>query len=54
MIFRRTAKKYDGLEKNVSRAYHRCHISKTMGIAVVAMAFEETLINSETAIKLIF
>jgi hypothetical protein len=30
--------------------YHRCqHTSKTMGIAVVVMAFDETLNNGETA-----
>ena len=50
MIFRRKAKTFDGLEKNVARAYHRCqHTSKTMGIAVVIMAFDVTLNNDETA-----
>ena len=45
---------FDELPKSVVKAYHKCHVSKTMGIAVVAMAFQDTLENGGTAIKLNF
>jgi hypothetical protein len=54
LLFHKTAKCFDDLPKNVIKAYHKCHISKTMGIAVVAIAFENSLENGGTAMKLCF
>ena len=54
MLLRSTAKSFDGVDKQTYKTYHKCHLSKTMGIAVVAMAFEDTLENGGDAIKLIF
>jgi hypothetical protein len=54
MLFRKTAKTFDDLPKSVVRAYHKNHISKTMGIAFVAFAFEDTVENGGTAIKVRF
>jgi hypothetical protein len=49
-----TAKTFDGVVQNVMKIYHKCHVSKTMGIAVVAMAFEDSLENGGPAVKILF
>jgi len=54
MLFRKTAKTFDDLPKSVVRAYHKNHISKTMGIAFVAFAFDDTIENGGTAVKVRF
>ena len=46
------AKSFDDLPPEASAAYHRCHISKTMGIAFVAFAFKDTIENGGIAMKL--
>ena len=54
MLFHKSAKCFDELPKAVVKAYHKCHISKTMGIAVVAMAFDDSLENGGTAFNICF
>ena len=54
MLMRMTAKTFDGVAQNIMRIYHKCHVSKTMGIAAVAMAFEDSLENGGTAVKMLF
>ena len=54
MLFRKSIKCFDDLPKAVIKAYHKCHISKTMGIAVVAIVFEDTLENRGTVFKICF
>lgn len=54
MLLRKTAKKFDGLDPEVIRCYHKNHISKTMGIAVVGIAFEDTLENGGEGLKIVF
>ena len=44
----------NGLSANEIRAYHKNHISKTMGIAMVAYAFEDCIENGGDGVKLIF
>ena len=51
---RMTAKTFQGVEHNVMKIYHKCHISKTMGIAVVGMAFEDSLENGGIGVKMLF
>ena len=45
---------FDDLPKSVIKACHKCYISKTIGIAVVAIALENSLENRGTAMKLCF
>ena len=54
MLFCKNAKYFEALPKNIFKAYHKCHISKTMGIAVAGIAFENTLENREIAFKIRF
>ena len=54
MLFRKTAKSFDELPKATIKAYHKCHISKTMGVAVVGIAFQDSLENGGNAFKLRF
>ena len=54
MLLCKTAKKFDGLKPEVVRAYHKSHISKTMGISVVVMGFEDSVENGGRATKLVF
>ena len=54
MLFHKTAKSFDELPKAVLKVYYKCHISKTMGIAVVSIAFEDSLENGGKAFKLCF
>ena len=54
LLFHKTAKYCDDLPKNVVKAYCKYHISKTIGIVVVAIAFENSLENGVTAIKICF
>ena len=54
MLFRKTAKTFDDFPKSVVQAYHKNLISKTMGIAFVAFAFDDTIENGGTAVKVRF
>ena len=54
MLTRKNAKTFEGVGMRAMKAYHKCHIAKTMGIAVVGMAFEDSLENGGTAIKMFF
>ena len=45
MLLRETANKLYGINQEAVRAYHKSHISKTTGIAVVGVAFEDILDN---------
>lgn len=63
LLLRKTAKTFDefvahlksqGLNEKEIRAYHKCHISKTMGIAMVGFAFEDSILNGGDGIKLEF
>ena len=51
---RKTANNLDGIHPEAVRAYHKSHISKTTGIAVVGVAFEDILYNGVRAINLLF
>ena len=51
---RKTAKSFEDVERQVMKIYHKCHVSKTMGIAVVGFAFEDSLENGGTALKMLF
>ena len=53
VLLRKTANKFDGINTGAVRIYHKSHISKTTGIAVVRMAFEDTLENGGGEIKLV-
>ena len=53
MILRKTAKKFDGINPEALREYHKSHILDTMGIVVVGVDFEDSLDNGG-AIKLFF
>ena len=50
---RKNAKCFDELPPNIIKAYHKCHISKTMGIAVVGFAFEDSIENGGIALKMV-
>ena len=63
LLLRKTAKTFEeyekvlsnnGLSANEIRAYHKNHISKTMGIAMVGYAFEDCIENGGDGLKLIF
>ena len=54
VLLRKTAKKFDGLNPEAVGAYHRSHISETMGIDVVGVDFEDILDNGSREIKLFF
>ena len=54
MLMRNTAKSFEDVERQVMKIYHKCHISKTMGIAVVGFAFEDSLENGGIALKMLF
>ena len=54
MLLCKTAKKFKGLDPETIKAYHKCHISKTMGIAVVGCAFDNTLENGAVGVKIVF
>ena len=54
MLTRKNAKTFEGVGMRAMKAYHKCHIAKTMGIAVVGMVFEDSLENGGTAIKMLF
>ena len=54
LLMRNTAKSFEDIKQRVMKIYHKCHVSKTMGIAVVGFAFDDTLENGGTAIKMLF
>ena len=54
MLMRKTAKTFEGVDRKAMKIYHKCHVSKTMGIAVVGMAFEDSLENGGVALKMLF
>ena len=54
MILRETAKKFYGLNPEAVREYHKSHISKTMGIAVLAVGFVDSLESGGRSIKIDF
>ena len=56
MVMRRSAKSCEdlGLHPHTYKAYHKSHISKTMGVAFTAFAFEGCIENGGEAIKLGF
>ena len=43
MLLRKKDKQFDGINPEAVRAYHKSHISNTMGIAGVGMNFENSL-----------
>ena len=54
MLLCKTAKKFDGINPGAVRAYHKYHISNTMGIDIVGMDSEDILENGGREIKLFF
>ena len=55
LLMRKTAAKtFEGLAPKVMKAYHKCHISKIMGIAEVGYAFEDCIENGGIALKMLF
>ena len=54
MPLRKTANKFDGLNPEAVREYHKSHFSKTMSISVVSMSFEDILDDSGRLVKLVF
>ena len=56
LVLRRNAKacKELGIERTNLKAFHKGHINKTMGIAVVGAAFEGSLLNGCTGVKVAF
>ena len=53
VLLRKTAKTFDGINPEAVRAYHKYHISKTIGISVLGVGFEDSLDNVGGEIKLI-
>jgi hypothetical protein len=43
-----------GIDPHTFEAYHKSHINKTMGVAFVAFAFEDSVENGGKAVKLDF
>ena len=54
LLLRNTAKWFEGVEKDVKKFYHKCHVTKTMGIAVVGIGFQDTLENGGEGVKILF
>ena len=54
MLLRITAKKFDGINPEAVRAYHKYNIWKTVGIAVVEITFKDSLYNGNISMKLFF
>ena len=54
VLIRKTANRFDGLNPEAVREYHKFHISNTVGIAVVGVDFEDISNNGVRSIKLIF
>ena len=52
VVLRKTVKKFDGLNPDSARAYDKYHISKTIGIALARIDFDDSLYNNGTKIKL--
>ena len=52
MLLRKANNKFDGINPESLRAYHKYHKSKTMGISVVGMTFEYNLVHGSRKIKL--
>ena len=54
MRIRKKAKKFDELNPEAVGAYHKYHIPKTMGIAILGMDLEDGLYNGGRTIHIVF
>ena len=54
MLLWKTAKKFDELNPESVRAYHKYHIEKMMGIALLGMDSEYSLDNGDISVKIVF
>ena len=54
LLISNIAKSFEDIKQCIMKVYYKCHMLKTTGIAVMGFAFDDTLENRGTAIKMLF